>query len=105
MRSRSIDLTARVVAILGVPCVERAFVDGVPETCGRTYSDVVLRMQNALAARGVTLELTQTRSLGAASSEAGVEAEADEDEDASDADSVSQGADVCMRHVVALVAK
>ena len=55
IRSRSAALTARLLSVLGAPCRQEHFVDGVPEGCSKTYTECIGFIQQCLAHRGVVL--------------------------------------------------
>ena len=55
IRSRSAALTARLLLVLGAPCRQEHFIDGVPEGCSKTYRECMALITSCLASRGVEL--------------------------------------------------
>ena len=55
VRSRSPALTARILAVLGLPCHARYFIDGVPDACSHTYKDCMSNLLEELGSRNVQL--------------------------------------------------
>ena len=53
VRSRSAGLTARLVSVLGAPCRQKHFIDGVPDGCARSFEECMDIISSCLEARGV----------------------------------------------------